>query len=62
MSGGGPKIQEENPLLQNSMAISEEVLDEFPGMPHKAHRMTEIDDQRSFFKQSINQSNSRFDE
>lgn len=44
------RFREENPLLQNSIAISEEVLDEFPGMPHKAHRMTETDDQRSFFK------------
>ena len=38
------RFREENPLLQNSIAISEEVLDEFPGMPHKAHRMTETDD------------------
>ena len=44
------RFGEENPLHQHSIAISEEVLDEFPGMPHKAHRITETDDQRSFFK------------
>ena len=44
------KFRDDNPLLQHSIAISEEVLDEFPGMPHKAHRITETDDQRSFFK------------
>ena len=44
------RFREVNPLHQHSIAISEEVLDEFPGMPHKAHRITETDDQRSFFK------------
>ena len=46
------------------MAISEEVLDEFPSMPHKVHRMTDVEEQRSFFKPqiSVNQSHSRYED